>query len=302
MPSPLSETGELTVADCGAGPGSAALGLLCLLAHRKETARRRVTFILCERERTARRLAKLLVGRLASQFGIAVTIRTTRRLLPERPVDLLLMQNVLSETCRTTEEAGDLLVRAIDMARSLLVVEPADRRRSRLLHAARDRLMKVRRVVLLAPCTHEKPCPALADTNDWCSYAHPFCPPREARLGLREGRLPRRRLKCSYLIAERGAGHVPGSWLRAVTGVRRLSGSYEVHLCGDEGKNRYRLLKRRLAESNRSFRKIRTGDLVTIDPAPRGATGFRDLGCECGVTILRAGLAQERTLSSSDCE
>ncbi len=98
----------------------------------------------------------------------AIPVRSERRVDGLNP-DVLLLSHVLGEL----DARGELELREIvARSRAVLIVEPGTREVARRLSALRDQLAERFRV--LAPCTHEAACPALATPHDWCHF---FAPP-----------------------------------------------------------------------------------------------------------------------------
>lgn len=127
-------------------------------------------------------------------------------LASDAPVGLLVVSHVLNEL---PAEALAALRRVADRADAILWVEPGTHAVSRQLGALRDVLREKFHVV--APCTHERPCPALAPgrERDWCHFFAP--PPPEifmdsnwVRFGQRAG-VDLRSLPYCFVALDRGA-------------------------------------------------------------------------------------------------
>lgn len=122
----------------------------------------------------------------------------------DTPIGLLIISHVLNEL---STEALDSLRQLITRAEAVLWVEPGTSEISRSLSAIRDTLLDKFHVV--APCTHQKSCPVLAEGNerDWCHFFAP--PPSEifadadwVKFGQRAG-VDLRSLPYSFLALDR---------------------------------------------------------------------------------------------------
>ena len=103
--------------------------------------------------------------------GLHVAQATPGLLASAEPVGLLVISHVLNEL---PPDALAALRTLIARAAAVLWVEPGTRDVSRALGALREEFRPTFRVV--APCTHQAPCPILAPGNErhWC---HHFAPP-----------------------------------------------------------------------------------------------------------------------------
>src|SRR5207249_841459 len=85
--------------------------------------------------------------------------------LPAEEPDVLLVSHVLDEL--DADARAELEQRAA-RARAVLWVEPGSRRVARTLGELRARLLATHDV--LAPCTHQASCGALANERGWCHF------------------------------------------------------------------------------------------------------------------------------------
>lgn len=263
----LLPASNLRVLDVGAGAGAMTLGLL---AHRGAADTTHVTAV----DRDARALA--ILRRVSASLPSPPTLTTLRAdlaaALPDGPFDLVLAGTVLNELAPAARAP---LVRAlVDRLAdggAVILVEPALRETTRDLHALRDALVAAGGVHVFAPCTHERPCPALVDPRDWCHEDRPFQPPPRLaglmrRTGLRDGGL-----KFSYLTLRRTPEPLvlapPGSRaLRVVSGALDTKGVVERIVCGEDGRKHVRLLRRERSASYRALDESRRGDIL-IEPS-----------------------------------
>ena len=103
--------------------------------------------------------------------ALNVAQATPSLLASAEPIGLLLISHVLNELAPSALASLRTLIARAD---AVLWVEPGTRDVSRHLGTLRDELRESFRVI--APCTHENPCPILAPGNDrhWCHF---FAPP-----------------------------------------------------------------------------------------------------------------------------
>lgn len=259
----LLPAASLRVLDVGAGAGAMTLGLL---AHRGAADTTHVTAV----DRDARALA--ILRRVAASLPRPPMLTTLRANLatplPDGPFDVVLAGTVLNELAPAARAP---LVRALldrlAGGGAVILVEPALRETARDLHALRDALVAEGGVHVFAPCTHQRPCPALVDPRDWCHEDRPFqAPPRLAglmrRTGLRDGGL-----KFAYLTLRRTPEPLvvapPGARaLRVVSGALDTKGVVERILCGEDGRKHVRLLRRERSESYCALDDSRRGDVL----------------------------------------
>lgn len=144
------------------------------------------------------------VGRAFSQ--LAVSQATPTFFASNEPIGLLLISHVLNEL-----SAADLaaLRKVIGRAEEVLWVEPGTHVVSRQLSAIRDELIEGNGFSVVAPCTHQLACPALAPGNerDWCHFFAPppseiFANPDWVKFGQRAG-IDLRSLPYAFLALDR---------------------------------------------------------------------------------------------------
>ena len=140
----------------------------------------------------------------------------------DEPVGLLVISHVLNELS-ATDLAG--LRAMISRAEEVLWVEPGTHAVSRTLGALRDEFSAAFRIV--APCTHQLSCPALAPgkERDWCHFFAPppseiFANPDWVKFGQRAG-IDLRSLPYCFVALERARfAAAPSSDVRNETGGR----------------------------------------------------------------------------------
>jgi len=136
----------------------------------------------------------------------------------DEPIGLLVVSHVLNEL----DLPGRAALRALALrSAAVLWVEPGSKEISRALGGWRDDLAAVFRVV--APCTHQNPCPILGPGNEthWCHHfapppAHIFVDRDWMQFGRRAG-IDLRSLPYSFLALDRRlAGHPPPGLSRVI--------------------------------------------------------------------------------------
>jgi SAM-dependent methyltransferase len=164
--------------------------------------------------------------------------------LPAEPVDVLLVSHVLDELDAAQLEA---LLTLAERSAAVLWVEPGSKRTSRRLGELRARLLASHDV--LAPCTHQAECGALAREDVWCHF---FArPPQEvytvgkwAEFG-RELGIDLRALPYSFLaLARRGAVALGGPGARLLARPVLTRGRAQFELCDSCGVRHVDFLQR----------------------------------------------------------
>ncbi len=279
----------LRIVDLGAGLGAATLGIARALdaAHRPSTIS--ATFV--DQDAPALRLGARVLAKAAAagllRSTIAVEERATsleqRLVLP--PADVVVACQVLCELdlqlaaaprlARLVERATRWLDLVADDG-SLVIIEPALRDRTRMLHRVRDALVAGGRANVFAPCLHTAPCPALADESDWCHEDLDCDLPSWLQPIAKQAGLRFQGLTFSYLVLRKDgrslAGERPSAILRAVSDARPQKGKCERFLCGrfadGDGRARAVLLDRHATDDNQAFADAPRGALYQIAPTP----------------------------------
>jgi hypothetical protein len=166
---------------------------------------------------------------------------------------LLLISHVAGEL---TDSELDQLVSDAAGAAEILWVEPGSRDISRRLTAARDRLQKHGHH-LIAPCTHDLPCPMNGRERDWCHFF--AAPPPEIfqsafwREFSTRLEIDLRALPFSFLATSRQPAHWPEGAERVIGRPRALKAHCELFCCGAEGLVTRNLQKRDAPGLYRAF-------------------------------------------------
>jgi hypothetical protein len=153
--------------------------------------------------------------------GLEVSMATTGYLQGSEPIGVLVISHVLNELPAEALEQVRTLARR---ARAVLWTEPGTRQTSRALGALRDEWSS--EFALVAPCTHNHPCPVRAPGNErhWCHFfAAPapaiFADSNWVKFGQRAG-IDLRSLPYSFVAMDRG-------WKRSGGALSRIIGRPE---------------------------------------------------------------------------
>jgi SAM-dependent methyltransferase len=269
--------GPLRILDLGAGLGAATFGV-------QRAVRAPVRATLVDRDEGALALARVI----AKKRNVKIeTVCADIASFSARDHDLVIAANVLTEIDATVEEDTERLLSWLGMASeegSLVVIEPALKRRTRHLQEVRDRLAR-RGVAIFAPCLHARACPLLASPNDWCHEDLPIDLPGWLIPVARAAGLRWQGLTFSYLVLRRDgrtlASHLPHGSFRVVSSLIRTKGKMEARLCGTDRSGLAMRLDRDEAPGNEAFRELMRGDLMTMKPAVERQGRFRvDQSCK----------------------
>ncbi len=259
---PLPEgDGPLRLHDFGAGIGASALG--AVLGLRARGVSRPIRLGLSDSDAAGLALAARVLGGLPG-------VELSRELsLP----DLVLFSNVLVEVDHGRPEPARIEAHARlvqnHRASLVLVVEPALRDCARRLQAVRDRLVAAG-VPVLAPCTHDAPCPLLRRDTDWCHDdlpvdLPPWLHPVARGAGLRWQGLTYARLVLGQAPAARPC-------FRVVAPPRDSRGRKERLLCGTldgDVLTWVDRLEKHASEANAAWATLGRGDGLDLVPAGR---------------------------------
>lgn len=222
--------GGATVLDWGCGTGIASRRLLAARSGFERV-------FLWDHSRAAVEFARERLN--AEHPGIEVHAE-----LPAEPADVLLVSHVLDEL---DEARLEPLLELAARAAAVLWVEPGSKRTSRRLGELRARLLASHDV--LAPCTHQAACGALAGEDAWCHFfARPpqavYTEGKWAEFG-RELGIDLRALPYSFLaLARRGTFVLDGPGARLLARPRLTRGRAEFELCDADGVRHVDFLQR----------------------------------------------------------
>ena len=282
----VPEGRALRVLDLGAGLGASTFGVVRALAA--AGARGAVVATCVDVDPEALRVAASLAESPPGLGALHLELHTQTHGLPfeaKGTFDLVLLGQVLSELHRDAapEARAELhaqyilrtLDRHVDADGSLVIIEPALRRRSRHLHRVRELVLGSAAVTLFAPCLHRAACPMLAREDDWCHEDLPVDLPSWRVPLARAAGLRFQGLTFSYLVLRKdgrtlASCHGAEGLARLVSQPRVTKGKRELFLCGDlalgGGGTRAVRLDRDGSKKD-AFAAARRGDLLRFAPA-----------------------------------
>jgi len=179
--------------DLGAGPGTATWAAAALFPSLQ-----RATLIEQDAEfiATGRQMVK---SAGADPIARMEWVRGDLRKPELEPHDLVVISYALGEL--SERDATALVNKALASARVLAVIEPGTPRGCGVAHLARA-VMLAAKAHIVAPCSHEGPCPMLARKDDWCHFAQRL-ERTSLHRHLKSGELGYEDEKFSYMVAAR---------------------------------------------------------------------------------------------------
>ena len=264
--------GPLRILDLGAGCGAQTVGLLAMLD--RPGAGRPIRIDALDHDGAALEILADLAGEVREQLGIGLAAEIHTSILdlarygpPGQGYDLIVAGSLLNELPGPRQlPLVRHLLGALEPRGLLLVLEPALRQTARPLHQLRDALTAdPDGPRVLAPCTHQGPCPMLNDPGDWCHERRPWDPPPGIRALASASGIRRHDLRWSYLslAVEPDPGEGP-PW-RVVSDPLVSKGKLELFLCGPGGRLRAVRLNRDRSPGNRPFQRLRRGHLAWLE-------------------------------------
>ena len=280
------ERDSLRVLDLGAGVGTSTLALARFAARTGIAARLEVDAV--DHDTGALALARRVWARAGDWGGVPITARPIAmdlarpvRARLNRAYDVVLLGLVWNELARDEPEEPEERAAERHLAwlaeitplvaddGVLVIVEPALRQQTRILHRVRDALARRPGPPhVFAPCVRRGDCPMLARERDWCHELVPSALPATLAALARMAGLREHDLTYSYLTLHMQARSLrevaPVPLLRVVGGPLRTKGKRELFVCGDVDATRVRLLDRDATMANAVFDVLGRGDVVTI--------------------------------------
>lgn len=276
---------RFSVLDLGSGPGTGGLAVLDWSNQHFKDIADDLSVVAVDTSPAALRYAESLWKSYCRAAGITGARFQAREADLERalsglfrgqiqqagPYDLIMLTNCLNELSESIETRTGLVATALSLLSphgTMMIVEPALRETSRALHRVRDRLLQEKRCTVYSPCLHERNCPALINTDDWCHEERDWDPPAAIQEIDKEVGFIKDALKFSYLllrtdgqtIAERSP-----QTFRMVSELRKLKGDTRAWLCNELGRSEVGRLDRALSASNSSWDDCQRGTIVRVE-------------------------------------
>jgi len=276
------------VLDVGCGPGTAALAVLDWLHQRDPFRFHALHVVAVDHSRAALRECKRLwtaYQRPAGPSGPCLVAHhcdvarapDLRELAPRDGdrYDLIILANTLNELFRDARDPvlrRTTLVRRLldwlDNSGSLIILEPALRSVTRELHEVRDNLLADRLCTVYSPCLRDRPCPALAKSDDWCHEERPWTAPSLVVAVDRQVGFIKDALKFSYVILRKDGRTIvpraPGLF-RVVSELRKMKGEKRAWLCNELGRPEVGRLDREYTAANAAFDQWHRGAIVRVE-------------------------------------
>jgi len=283
----LPQTGRLSVLDVGSGPGTAVFAASELLSDRD------AVFTALEKNKSVLQEAKTLERALQKKHGVDWLVGGVEK-TPSSPFDLIVAANVLNEL--DAQQQLKTVKELLSTGRLVVLIDPALKQTARDLMKLRDQLVVGSLASVIAPCTHQKPCPMLsANKRDWCHFYIEWKRPKLIEALDNATGLDHRYLKLSYLslrarrsnldlenkIAASPAAPRNDNY-RAVSSLLKTKGKLELVVCGNGELGRLRRLDKNASETNRAFGQAKRGDLVSFQCSDS------QIGPACPFSISRA--------------
>ncbi|PKL08353.1 MAG: hypothetical protein CVV51_09410 [Spirochaetae bacterium HGW-Spirochaetae-7] len=269
----LSGLRPSAVLDMGAGPGSVSLALAGLGAR---------SFTLVDSSSRALSMASEALAEMSREYGEPFAVSTlvadlesvALPLPPGVAYDLVAFGHCLNEIGGA--DAGPV-ADAAALARSVLVIEPATLRASRVTIALRDTLVAEGWTVS-SPCSNAGPCPALASsTTATCHDESGWDVPVAVRRLAERAGLDRDRIKMSWFVlrppsvddgvrleAPPEAPPVGGSYRVVSDSMLNKGGRVRYLLCGREGRFPFSARRDDEAAARAGFFSLGRYDLVSV--------------------------------------
>jgi len=294
----VSEQSRMAVLDLGSGPGTGGLALLDWLHHRAVEPAGNLSVVAVDSSAGALQQAEDIWSLYCQKAKIVgASLKTcegnlerslsglwSRPIGQGAPYDLIILANCLNELF--TAAADPIAARAGFVAAlmpllaphgTMMIVEPALRDMSRDLHQVRDRLLQEKRCTVYSPCLHERGCPALANSDDWCHEERAWQAPAAIHAIDQEVGFIKDALKFSYLLLRTDGRTIvrrqPDVY-RIVSELRVLKGDTRAWLCNERGRSEIGRLDRAQCATNAAWDDCQRGTIVRIEGLKRkeGAT------------------------------
>lgn len=284
----FKEKDVITIADIGCGPGTASLA--CADFWRKHSNKQKLEITAIDQNTNALHDAKRIFAEFAEDGASLRTIysnlypKTISRSLKTK-FDIVISANFLNEF-ENIEQQADIVKtiteKHLEDNGLLIIIEPSLRWTTRNLMRLRDKVLDSGN--LIAPCSHNNPCPMLKESDrDWCHMYLDWKRPEviakvDQMIGNRKDYI-----KFSYLIIskrshDRTIARSHETW-RVVSAPMRSKGKVELLLCNKNGLLRVTRQDKNQSDLNSDFDHIKRGDIVFFsgNPSIEKTTEFKIL-------------------------
>lgn len=250
------------ILDLGAGPGTATLAALDVLAKQSrislsDSPNNTFTATLVEQDPRMIALSQILLN--AQPINPVFEQYDLRCPIMFRPHDLVILSYVLNE--HPLKKQMDILRQAWEKTiQALVIVLPGTPHHFQQLLVLRQWLID-HHAVIVAPCPHNRPCPlqqgqdVQTENPDWCHFSVRTERSTHHRQ-LKQAALPYEDEKFSYLIASR---HPYPQQARLIRSPLMRKGHVIVDVCGPEKIDR-QIITKRQKDHYQSIQKFQWGD------------------------------------------
>lgn len=262
---------KLKVLDLGVGYGAQSLGLFSYLFRDGHASRIQLDAVDKDADGLEAFEQVLELAQYTQLLGEIVLnswrMDLNQGFLPRDRYDIIMIGSTLCELQPAAQyPLLTNLLAALSDSGVLCVLEPALKSTARNLHQLRDTLLSEQGGRVLSPCTRQTNCPCLDNDRDWCHESRQIVlPPRARQLAVSTG-LRMHDVKWSYMTVMRSQNDnekYADAW-RIVSDLMKLKGKQEIFVCGNSGRLRAILQKRDKSAANKSFKKLRRGQLARI--------------------------------------
>jgi len=271
-PDILAHQDDINICDIGCGEGAGMLGIYYSLDNFErirftgfdtslimlKKCKKMMQFIKKNDTRISFRLVRQdlshgLLKKKTNKYNIIILINSLAEMFTDKNIPV----NFIERLLKSCSDDG-----------IIIVIEPATKVLSRRLMLLRDRIIDQGKAQVLLPCLHAEECPLIdiRQQKDWCHQSITWHAPEYMKI-LNQG-LNREidRLKFSYLvIAQKGALKKRVNAYFVISSRLREKGKQRCYLCTRKGRIELVRLQRDRSQTNKTFDKIRKGDLIMLD-------------------------------------
>lgn len=169
------------------------------------------------------------------------------------------------------------LFRNVSGAGIIIIIEPATKQLSRRLIDLRNRIIADTKLHVLLPCLHDSACPLhdLRKHREWCHQSITWQPPEFLSSINQELHREINVLKFSYLVlAQKNSPITTSDQYRVISNLLREKGKQRCFICTRTGRVELVRLNRDRSECNRTFGKIKKGDVISCQLLTKRRTDY----------------------------